>query len=68
MERKLVFSSVFYERLGLIFAFIICLVVIGLATYLGINGQPTLGGGMIAVLVALVLAFIVGRRQKEKAD
>lgn len=62
MENKALSSHVNQGYLGQIFGFIIGLAFLSAGVYLGINGQPILGGTLgLGGLTGLVTAFIKGR-------
>ncbi|EPM1459856.1 DUF2335 domain-containing protein [Elizabethkingia anophelis] len=69
IEKQAVAANNSDSRLGQIFAFILALFCIGSSVYLGMNGQPWLGGVLGgSTLVALATVFIVGRKLQKDSE
>ena len=67
IEKSVVLTDNVKSILGVIFGFIVVIVAIGGGVYTAINGLPLFGGGLSLVgLAMLVVAFITGRKRKEK--
>ncbi|MGH7520277.1 MAG: DUF2335 domain-containing protein, partial [Gemmatimonadales bacterium] len=67
LEKKVVGSNVFGERLGQVFGFVISLVAIAAGWDLIRAGKDTIGlTTILSTIVGLVSVFIVGRRKRDK--
>lgn len=66
-EDKVVEGSVSDSKRGQIFAFVLSLLFLGSAVFLGFNGHDWLAGGLGGgTLVSLVTVFITGNKSKEQ--
>lgn len=70
MEKDYMKANNSDSRRGQLFAFIIAIICISASVYLGVNGQPWLGGVLGGgTITALVATFIVGKnKQRTQSD
>lgn len=62
-------TFIFIERMaGTIAALIIAIIGIIAGGYVGLSGQPTLGGSMVAVVVGTLAVAFLGKKQQKEAQ
>ena len=67
LEKRAISGHINQGYIGQIFGFLIGLAAIGATVYLGINGQPFLGGAIgVTGITGLVTAFIKGRDSEKE--
>lgn len=66
MEKKLINRSTAESVMGQIIGFLIAILFLGAALWLGMNDHDVLAGAIVAAISSLIIVFVLKRNPKEK--
>lgn len=66
MEKKLLNRSTAESVMGQIIGFLIAILFLGAALWLGLNGHDVLAGAIVAAISSLIIVFVLKKSPKDK--